>query len=127
MGENEYTEQIVQDVTRGEILLAEYYFDNSFRIRPVLVVQNDIGNKYSPLVIVVPIISNIGDEHNLPMNVLVDNTTTIQTGIKDSSVLLNVILTIDKKHIKDKLGRASTELLAEVEKGLLLSLGIQIY
>ncbi len=69
--------------------------------RPVLVIQNDQGNKYSPTTIIAPITSNkISKE--FPTNVFIGkNDSNLD---KDSTVLLNQIKTIDKRRIVKKLG-----------------------
>ena len=110
-------------IKRGEI----YYADLSpvvgseqGGIRPVLIVQNDVGNKYSPTIIVAAITSKI-DKAKLPTHIELDGTTHGLT--KDSVVLLEQIRTIDKKRLKERLGALSPEAMKKVEEGLRISLG----
>ncbi len=114
----------IPEIRRGDILLAEYFFNGSWRLKPVLIVQNDIGNKVSPLLIVVPIVTSDGKGNAGPMQIDLDEKTQAVTGLRNSSLLLNIILTIEKKQLKEKIGRIPNFLLPEVEKGLRLSLGL---
>ena len=110
-------------IKRGEV----YYADLSPVVgseqggfRPVLILQNDIGNKYSPTVIVTAITSQLGkaklpthielsaDEYNLP---------------KNSVALLEQIRTLDKRRLKEKVTTLSSEKMKEVNRALLISLG----
>ena len=111
-------------VKRGEI----YYADLSpvvgseqGGIRPVLVVQNDIGNKYSPTVIVAAITSQI-NKAKLPTHVEISAT---EYGLpKDSVILLEQIRTIDKKRLKEKIGYLSPEAMNKVDEALQISFGL---
>ena len=89
--------------------------------RPVLVVQNDIGNKYSPTIIITAITSQI-NKAKLPTHI------EIKAGnyglVKDSVVLLEQLRTIDKKRLKEKIGRCDENLMEQIDKLLQVSLGI---
>src|SRR5690606_15055849 len=111
-------------VRRGEI----YYADLSpvvgseqGGVRPVLVVQNDIGNKYSPTVIVAAITSQI-HKGKLPTHVEISAS---DYGLpKDSVILLEQIRTIDKKRLKEKIGYLTPEMMEKVNEGLQISFGL---
>jgi mRNA interferase MazF len=110
-------------IRRGEI----YYADLSpvvgseqGGVRPILIVQNDIGNKYSPTVIAAAITSQM-NKARLPTHIeLSANEFGLQ---KDSVVLLEQIRTLDKRRIKDKIGELPEGLMKKVNDGLLISLG----
>lgn len=114
--------QDAMEIKRGDIILAEYFFDDTWRTKPVLVIQNDIGNMFSPLVIVLPIISSEGGD-NGPMQVELLEQTQPETGLKNSAILLNVILTVEKHQLLEKIGRLPEFLLRDVENGIRISLG----
>ena len=90
-------------------------------VRPVLIVQNDVGNKYSPTVIVAAITSQI-NKARLPTHIEINAQ---DFGLpKDSVVLLEQIRTIDKKRLRERLGRFSEEMMAYVDECLKISLGL---
>ncbi len=114
---------MVEQIKRGEI----YYADLSpvvgseqGGVRPVLIIQNDIGNKYSPTVIVSAITSQLGkaklpthielpaEEYNLP---------------KNSVALLEQIRTLDKRRLREKVTTLSEDKMRAVNKAILISLG----
>lgn len=115
---------MVQLVKRGDI----YYADLSpvigseqGGIRPVLIIQNDMGNKYSPTVIVAAITSQI-NKAKLPTHVEISSE---EYGLnKDSVILLEQVRTIDKRRLKDKIGHISLELMEKVDSGLSISVGL---
>lgn len=93
-------------------------------VRPVLVIQNDIGNKYSPTVIVAAITSQI-NKAKLPTHV---ELAAESYGItKDSVILLEQIRTIDKKRLKERIGHLSEELMKQVDIALQVSFGLIEY
>ncbi len=111
-------------VKRGDI----YYADLSpvigseqGGVRPVLIVQNDIGNKYSPTVIVAAITSQI-NKAKMPTHIEIDAKEYGLT--KDSVILLEQIRTIDKKRLKEKIGKADQLLIKKVNEALLISFGL---
>lgn len=90
-------------------------------VRPVLVVQNDVGNKYSPTIIVAAVTSQTG-RAKLPTHV---QLAASQGGLsKDSVVLLEQLRTIDKQRLKERIGALNETQLPDVEKALSVSLGI---
>ena len=110
-------------IKRGEL----YYADLSpvvgseqGGIRPVLVVQNDIGNRYSPTVIAAAVTSKI-DTAKLPTHIELSAT---DYGLpKDSVVLLEQIRTLDKRRLKDKIGQVSGDKMMRINEALMVSLG----
>ena len=109
-------------VKRGDI----YYADlrpvlgsEQGGIRPVLIIQNDTGNKHSPTVICAAITSQM-NKAKLPTHVEVD-AHKYQI-VKDSVILLEQLRTIDKKRLKDKVCHLDGEILTKVDKALLVSL-----
>ena len=111
-------------VKRGEL----YYADLSPVIgseqgglRPVLILQNDIGNKYSPTVIVAAITSQI-NKAKLPTHVEISSE---EYGLnRDSVVLLEQIRTLDKKRLKEKIGHMTEADMKKVDKSLLISISL---
>ncbi|NLM03424.1 MAG: type II toxin-antitoxin system PemK/MazF family toxin [Clostridiales bacterium] len=111
-------------VKRGEI----YYADLSpvigseqGGVRPVLVVQNDIGNKYSPTIIITAITSQIY-KAKLPTHVEI---SALEHGLtKDSVILLEQLRTIDKKRLSEKIGFLNDEMMQKVDEALSISLGL---
>ena len=111
-------------VKRGEI----YYADLSpvvgseqGGIRPVLVVQNDIGNKYSPTVIAAAITSQL-DKARLPTHI---DVYADRYGLaKDSVVLLEQIRTIDKRRLKEKMGHLDDAVMQKVNDAISVSFGL---
>jgi mRNA interferase MazF len=90
-------------------------------VRPVIIIQNDIGNKYSPTVIVAAITSQI-NKAKLPTHVEI---SSIEYGLnKDSVVLLEQIRTLDKKRLKEKIGHMKDDDMALVDEALLVSVGL---
>ncbi len=110
-------------VRRGEL----YYADLSpvigseqGGIRPVLVVQNDVGNKYSPTVIAAAVTSKI-DKAKLPTHI---ELSAREYGLtKDSVVLLEQIRTLDKTRLKERIGQVSADKMRKINEALLVSLG----
>ena len=111
-------------VHRGDI----YYADLSpvvgseqGGVRPVLIVQNDVGNKFSPTVIAAAITSQ-RDKANLPTHIEVD---TGSSGLmKDSVVLLEQVRTIDKHRLKEKMGKLDENSMNRVNEALSISFGL---
>jgi len=91
-------------------------------VRPVLVVQNDVGNKYSPTIIVAAVTSR-KNKANLPTHVEIAAEGNGLT--KNSIVLLEQLRTIDKKRLKERIGTIDKTRLPEVNEALSVSLGIE--
>lgn len=112
------------EIKRGDIFyadLAPHVGSEQGGIRPVLVIQNDIGNKYSPTVIVAAITSQIG-KAKFPTHVEI---RAGEFGLsRDSVILLEQIRTIDKVRLKNKVGKLSDEVMEKVNQAILISLGL---
>lgn len=90
-------------------------------VRPVLIVQNDIGNKFSPTVIVSAITSQI-NKAKLPTHVEINAK---EYGLqKDSVILLEQVRTIDKKRLREKIGHLDEKLMEQVNDSLAVSFGL---
>ncbi|MBR5308033.1 MAG: type II toxin-antitoxin system PemK/MazF family toxin [Clostridia bacterium] len=111
-------------VRRGDI----YYADLSpvigseqGGVRPVLIVQNDVGNKYSPTVIAAAITSRT-DKSKLPTHIEV---FADKYGLaRDSVILLEQIRTIDKKRLKEKMGHLDDDVMNRVNDAITVSFGL---
>ena len=112
-------------IKRGDI----YYADLSpvvgseqGGIRPILIVQNDVGNKYSPTVIAAAITSRL-DKNPLPTHI---GVSAEAVGLsKDSVVLLEQIRTIDKQRLKEKMGHLGDADMSRVNSALNISFGLE--
>ncbi|MBE5750553.1 MAG: type II toxin-antitoxin system PemK/MazF family toxin [Clostridiales bacterium] len=110
-------------IKRGEL----YYADLSpvvgseqGGVRPILVVQNDTGNKYSPTIIAAAVTSQI-NKAKLPTHIEVSEG---EFGLsKDSVILLEQIRTLDKRRLKERIGELSPVAMKKVNTALLISLG----
>jgi mRNA interferase MazF len=112
-------------VKRGDIFYADLspvVGSEQGGIRPVIVIQNDIGNKYSPTVIVAAITSQI-NKAKLPTHVEISSEAYCLN--KDSVVLLEQIRTLDKRRLKEKIGHMTDEDMTLVDEALLISIGMQ--
>lgn len=108
---------------RGEVYLVS--FDPTLgaeiqKTRPALIVQNDVGNKYSPLTIVAAITSNV----------LRSGPTSVRVGAREggltvaSAILLNQIRTIDKQRLRKRLGTLPTNTMKRVDQAIMISLAL---
>lgn len=91
-------------------------------VRPVLVVQNDVGNKYSPTVIAAAVTSQI-NKAKMPTHIEISAET--YGLVKDSVILMEQIRTIDKKRLKEKIGHADDELMQRVNRALSVSFALE--
>jgi mRNA interferase MazF len=111
-------------VKRGDI----YYADLSpvvgseqGGLRPVLIIQNDVGNRYSPTVIAAAITSRLG-KTRLPTHI---DVFANRVGlVKDSVILLEQVRTLDKRRLKEKMGHLDEELMGEIDTAIAVSLGL---
>ncbi|MDD6189930.1 MAG: type II toxin-antitoxin system PemK/MazF family toxin [Clostridiales bacterium] len=115
---------MINGVKRGDI----YYADLSPVVgseqggmRPVLIVQNDVGNKHSPTVIAAAITSQI-NKAKLPTHIELGAKTYGLS--KDSVILLEQIRTIDKKRLKDRMGKLDDKLMNQVDNAIAVSFGL---
>ena len=111
-------------VRRGDI----YYADLSPVVgseqggmRPVLIVQNDIGNRYSPTVIAAAITSQTGNAR-LPTHITLQGMGCGLT--KDSVILLEQIRTIDKKRLRERMGKLDEDMMSRVDNAIAVSFGL---
>lgn len=112
-------------VKRGEIYFAdmgEGVGSEQNGIRPVLVLQNDVGNKFSPTTIVA-LITSINKKMNLPVHLEIPKS--ISRLPQDSVVLLEQIRTIDKKRLLKKVSFLDSETMNEIDEKILISLGLK--
>ncbi len=112
-------------IRRGDI----YYADLSpvvgseqGGVRPVLIVQNDIGNKHSPTVIAAAITSQI-NKAKLPTHIELQARSYGLS--KDSVILLEQVRTIDKRRLKERMGRLDEGVMSRVDEAIAVSLGIK--
>ncbi|MCL2776346.1 MAG: type II toxin-antitoxin system PemK/MazF family toxin, partial [Oscillospiraceae bacterium] len=111
-------------VRRGDIFYADLspvIGSEQGGIRPVLIIQNDMGNRYSPTVICAAITSQI-NKAKLPTHIEIDCQTYML--MKDSVVLLEQVRTIDKKRLREKIGRLDDGLMRRVDRALEISIGL---
>ena len=115
---------MIPAVKRGDI----YYADLSPVVgseqggmRPVLIIQNDVGNKYSPTVIAAAITSRMG-KTKLPTHI---DIYAARAGLaRDSVVLLEQVRTLDKRRLKEKMGHLDDEMMGEIDNAIAVSLGL---
>lgn len=115
---------MISGIKRGDI----YYADLSPVVgseqggmRPVLIVQNDTGNRHSPTVIAAAITSQI-NKARLPTHIELEAKTYGLS--KDSVVLLEQVRTIDKKRLREHMGRLDDDLMGRVDSALAVSFGL---
>jgi len=112
------------NIRRGDI----YYADLSpvvgseqGGIRPVVILQNDVGNKHSPTVIAAAITSKT-DKTRLPTHIdVIANNNGLA---KDSVILLEQLRTLDKMRLKEKMGHLEDDLMAKVNEAINISMGL---
>ena len=110
---------------RGEIYVANlspYIGAEQGGTRPVIILQNNLGNIFSPTLIVAPLTSRY-KKRNLPTHYLIEDVEELKT---TSLVLLEQIKTIDKRRITEYIGQASKDDIKNIEKALTISLGFEI-
>lgn len=111
-------------IKRGDIFYADLspvVGSEQGGIRPILVVQNDIGNKYSPTIIAAAITSKL-TKAKLPTHIELPKTEYNLE--KDSVVLLEQIRTLDKTRLKEYISSLSGQKMQEVNRAMLISLGV---
>lgn len=90
--------------------------------RPVLIISNDTGNKYSPTVIIAAITSRVRTKAKLPTHTAIKDFEGLS---KDSVILLEQIRTIDKSRLKEHLTHLDEQYLKSLEFPLLISIGVE--
>ncbi|ANY67651.1 type II toxin-antitoxin system PemK/MazF family toxin [Paenibacillus algorifonticola] len=111
-------------VKRGDVFFADLspvVGSEQGGVRPVLVIQNDIGNRFSPTVIVAAITAQI-QKAKLPTHV--EMNAAAHGFDRDSVVLLEQIRTIDKQRLTDKITHLDDETMRKVDDALLISVGL---
>lgn len=111
-------------VKRGDIFYADLspvVGSEQGGIRPILIVQNDVGNKYSPTVIAAAITSRL-NKTRLPTHIEVD--ASVYGLAKNSVILLEQIRTLDKRRLKEKMGHLDRTAMYKVNQALSVSFGL---
>ena len=114
-------------IKRGDIFYADLrpvVGSEQGGIRPVLIIQNDMGNRHSPTVICAAITSRM-NKAKLPTHIEIEAAR--YDIVKDSVILLEQLRTIDKKRLKDKVCHLDDEILGKVNKALCISLELDTY
>lgn len=109
---------------RGEIYFADldpHYGSEQGGKRPVIVIQNNTGNKFAPTVIVAAVTSKVSKKPNQPTHVLIDRNPAFS---RPSMVLLEQIFTIDKERIQQLLGQATMDEMYQINEALMNSLDL---
>ena len=113
-----------KEVKRGEVFYADLspvVGSEQGGVRPVLIVQNDVGNRFSPTVIAAAITSQ-KDKARLPTHIQLQSTGS---GLaRDSIVLLEQIRTLDKRRLKEHMGRLDDQSMSRVDQALEISFGL---
>ena len=112
-------------VKRGDIFYADLspvVGSEQGGTRPVLIVQNDTGNRHSPTVIAAAITSQVG-KARLPTHIMVAGPETGLT--KDSVILLEQVRTLDKRRLREHMGRLTDEQMSRVDQALEVSFGLR--
>ncbi|TCZ76552.1 type II toxin-antitoxin system PemK/MazF family toxin [Paenibacillus albiflavus] len=111
-------------VKRGDVFFADLspvVGSEQGGVRPVLIIQNDIGNRFSPTVIVAAITAQI-QKAKLPTHVEID--AEVHGFDRDSVILLEQVRTIDKQRLTDKITHLDEEMMGKVDDALQVSLGL---
>lgn len=111
-------------IKRGDIFYADLspvIGSEQGGVRPVLIVQNDVGNKYSPTVIAAAITSQV-NKAKLPTHIEISSEGVGLS--RESVVLLEQIRTIDKKRLKEKMGHLDEAQMSKINQALSISFGL---
>lgn len=116
------------EINRGDIFYAVLNEDavgsEQTGIRPVVILQNNVGNLYSPTVIIAPITSKVKVKSKLPTHIFIDKKSN---GLpKDSLILLEQIRVIDKSRIRNYIGHIGNNDMKEIDIGIIIALGIDL-
>ena len=113
-------------VKRGDIFYADLspvVGSEQGGLRPVLIIQNDIGNRYSPTVIAAAITSRLSKTH-LPTHI---DIYAEKAGLsKDSVILLEQVRTLDKRRLKEKMGHLDDDVMQVVNSAIAVSFGLDM-
>jgi mRNA interferase MazF len=111
-------------IKRGDIYYAELnpvIGSEQGGTRPVLIISNNTGNRYSPTVIVAAITSRVSKKTKLPTHTAINEFEGLE---KNSVILLEQIRTIDKQRLKQHIGEIPTDIMARVDEALAISLAL---
>lgn len=115
---------MITNIKRGDIFYADLspvVGSEQGGLRPVLIIQNDVGNRYSPTVIAAAITSRMG-KTRLPTHI---DIHADRVGLaKDSVILLEQIRTLDKRRLKEKMGHLDTTVMVQVNNAIAVSMGL---
>ena len=115
---------MISNIKRGDIFYADLspvVGSEQGGLRPVLIIQNDVGNKYSPTVIAAAITSRMG-KTRLPTHI---DVYADRVGLaKDSVILLEQIRTLDKRRLKEKMGHLDGAVMSKVNNAIAVSFGL---
>lgn len=109
------------DFHRGEVYYADLepvFGHEQGGVRPVLIVQNDMGNYHSPTIIVIAVTRKTGKKPLQPTHVLLDDAE----GLAPSLFMSEVIRTIDKRRVRNYVGRLTEEQMKRIDRALCTSL-----
>lgn len=115
---------MLNNIRRGDIFYADLspvVGSEQGGLRPVLIIQNDVGNRYSPTVIAAAITSRMG-KTRLPTHI---DIHADRVGLaKDSVILLEQVRTLDKRRLKEKMGHLDGAIMAQVNNAIAVSFGL---
>ena len=115
---------MLTNIRRGDIFYADLspvVGSEQGGLRPVLIIQNDVGNRYSPTVIAAAITSRMG-KTRLPTHI---DVHADKMGLaKDSVILLEQIRTLDKRRLKEKMGHLDSAVMSRVNNAIAVSFGL---
>lgn len=118
--------KMITNIKRGDIFYADLspvVGSEQGGLRPVLIIQNDVGNRYSPTVIAAAITSRMG-KTRLPTHI---DIHADRVGLaKDSVILLEQIRTLDKRRLKEKMGHLDSTVMMQVNNAIAVSFGLGI-
>ena len=115
---------MLTNIKRGDIFYADLspvIGSEQGGLRPVLIIQNDVGNRYSPTVIAAAITSQTG-KAKLPTHIELSGQSVGLS--RDSVILLEQIRTLDKSRLREKMGRLDGETMTRVDNAIAVSFGL---
>lgn len=113
----------MKEIKRGELYranLCPVTGSEQRGVRPVIILQNDVGNRHSPTTIVAALTSRIPKAH-LPTHVAISSKKLRL----NSTVLLEQIRTIDKSRLTEYIGKADAQTMKDIDRAMIISLGIE--
>lgn len=116
----------MRKIIRGDIFYADLgkgLGSEQKGYRPVLIIQNNVGNRYSPTVIIASITSKVGVKAKLPTHYYINTESGLEA---PSVVLLEQIRTIDKKRLDSYIGHLNDKHIMEINNALAISIGLDI-